>query len=72
MPMTNSIKLPAEAAGNVQVQIRIRNAGMPIVLLPYSSTRVTKIAAWPWVVSPEPEGSILRLRKEVAIILTNH
>ena len=36
---------------------------MTIVLLPYSSARVAKIARWPWVVSPEPRWISLKAKE---------
>ena len=45
------------------IQIRSRGAGLPIVLLPYSSARVTKITRWPWVVSPEPRRINLKAKE---------
>ena len=45
------------------IQIRSRDEGMTIVLLPYSSARVAKIARWPWVVSPEPRWISLKAKE---------
>ncbi len=37
---------------------------MTIVLLPYSSARVVKIARWPWVVSPESRRISFKAKEE--------
>lgn len=47
------------------IQIRSRDAGMPIVLLLYSSARVAKVTRWPWVVPSEPGRNNLKTKEGI-------